>query len=253
MLGSIDWMNDLGLEWGENLLSELNDWQNACSPLVALGFKGRVRGLFVLEETIRPEAQIAIDECRRWNLDQAILTGDRLARATVLGQMLNLPIRSELLPDAKLCAIRETHERIGAVAMVGDGLNDAPALAAADIGIALGCGADVSRETAGICLMTADLRLVPWTYELSRRTVDTIRTNLAWSFGYNSLGVIAAATGQLHPAIAAVLMVVSSLMVLGNSLRLSVNVPSPRPRHNDDHVELVSTTVEGDSFVGVTP
>ena len=100
-------------------------------------------------------------------------------------------------------------------------MNDAPALAGADVGIALGCGADVSRDSSDLCLLSTDLRLVPWAYAFSRQTVSTIRTNLAWSFGYNSLGVVMAASGQLHPAVAAALMVISSVMVLGNSLRLA--------------------------------
>ena len=221
LLGSPSWMNDSGTVWGPQLTAVLNDAAHADCPFVAVASQGHVRGLFILEESLRPEASEAIAECRTRKLDQVVLTGDRAARAASFSQRLQLPVQAELLPEQKLAAIRAAHDQFGMVAMVGDGLNDAPALAAADIGIALGCGADVSRDSADICLLTTDLRLVPWIYDLSKRTVRTIRTNLAWSFAYNSIGVVVAASGQLHPALAAVLMVVSSLMVLGNSLRLS--------------------------------
>jgi P-type E1-E2 ATPase len=145
-----------------------------------------------------------------------------------LSHKLDLEVQAELLPEQKLEAIRQAHREYGVVAMIGDGLNDAPALAAADIGIALGCGADVSRESADICLLSSDLRLLPWLCQFSRRTVRAIRSNLIWSFAYNSIGVVLAASGQLHPALAAVLMVVSSLAVLGNSLKLSlIDAPDP--------------------------
>ncbi|WP_157605174.1 heavy metal translocating P-type ATPase [Schlesneria paludicola] len=221
LLGSPSLMNDSGLSWGPHLSTVLHAPVYIDCPVVAIGFRGAVRGLFILEETIRPETIEAIEECRNRSLDQSILTGDRAARAMSFSKKLNLPVEAELLPEDKLAAVRSAHDQYDLVAMVGDGLNDAPALAAADVGIALGCGADVSRDSADICLLTTDLRLVPWIYDLSRRTVRTIRTNLAWSFAYNSVGVIVAASGQLHPALAAILMVASSLMVLGNSLRLS--------------------------------
>ena len=225
LLGAIRWMNDCGLAWGPNLSRIMNDPATSDCPMTAIGYNGRVQGLFLLEETIRPEAFEALQDCQHLGLDQAVLTGDRAARAAGLAKIFGIPVSAELLPQDKLTAIRSAHEQFGSVAMVGDGLNDAPALAGSDIGIALGCGADVSRDSAGVCLLSSDLRLIPWTYEFSRRTVRTIRTNLAWSFGYNSIGVILAACGQLHPAVAAVLMVVSSLMVLGNSLRLSADGP----------------------------
>ena len=238
LLGSIRWMDDCGLAWAPNLSRVINDPITSDCPMTAIAYNGRVQGLFLLEETIRPEAFEALQDCQRLGLDQAVLTGDRAARAAGLAKSFGIPVAADLLPQDKLAAIRAAHEQFGSVAMVGDGLNDAPALAGSDIGIALGCGADVSRDSAGICLLSSDLRLIPWTYEFSRLTVSTIRTNLAWSFGYNSIGVILAACGQLHPAVAAVLMVVSSLMVLGNSLRLSAESPfAPRETFSNDHPE----------------
>ncbi|MBS0206095.1 MAG: cation-translocating P-type ATPase [Planctomycetes bacterium] len=251
-LGSVRWMDDCGLAWGTSLSAVLNEPQFATCPLTAIGFGGEVRGIFVLEETVRPEAIEALNGCQEMGLNQAVLTGDRIERAAVLAAALGLPVLAGLLPEDKLAAIRAAHQQFGRVAMVGDGLNDAPALAGADFGIALGCGADVSRDSADVCLLSSDLRLIPWAYAFSRCTVRTIRTNLAWSFGYNSLGVIVAASGQLHPAVAAALMVASSLMVLGNSLRLSTDGPYPYsdPGKKDSEARLQT---ESASKTGVAP
>ena len=168
-----------------------------------------------------------------------MLTGDSAQRAENIGRRLGVAVRGGLLPEDKLAAIRAaSHDRTG-VAMVGDGINDAPALAAADIGIALGCGADVSREAAEVCLLGNDLSRVPWAVELAHRTVGVIRQNLFWTFAYNTLGIGLAVTGRLNPIWASAAMMLSSFFVVGNSLRLgSMKLPE-----DDATVRLATPSV----------
>jgi P-type E1-E2 ATPase len=149
-----------------------------------------------------------------------MLTGDRASRAKALAESLGLRFRAELLPDDKLAIIEDL--RTGQpVVMVGDGINDAPALAAADVGIALGSGTDIARHSAQVCLLTSDLARLPWLIDLSRKTQRTIRWNLVWAFAYNVIGIGLAAAGWLHPVLAALAMGLSSLLVVANSLSLA--------------------------------
>jgi P-type E1-E2 ATPase len=173
-----------------------------------------------VQEDLRPEAAASISALRDVGLTAMMLTGDRQSRAAILAAQLNLEASAELLPEAKLAAI-ERLKCCGPVVMVGDGINDAPALAAADVGIALGSGTDISRHTASVCLLGNDLTKIAWLIELSRQTVRTIRWNLVWAFAYNIAGIGFAATGILHPVFAAIAMGASSLMVVTNSLRLA--------------------------------
>lgn len=195
--------------------------ENAERPLACIGWNGRVRGVFLYDEQLRPEAMGALAELRDLGCELQVLTGDRLVRGRRLQQTLGIPVQAELLPEDKVEALGELRRTVGATAMVGDGINDAPSLAAADVGIALGCGTDVARDSAEVCLLGNDLSRIPWAVRLAQRAVWAIRLNLLWAFGYNAVGVIYAACGQLNPVVAAILMTGSSLMVIGNSLRLA--------------------------------
>jgi heavy metal translocating P-type ATPase len=188
--------------------------------LCAIGWDGQVRSLFGFSEQIRAEAPSAIEELRSLGLNLAVLTGDHQSRAAALADQLRLPVHGDLLPDEKVAVVQQSRRQRRGVVMVGDGLNDAPALAAADVGVALGCGADLSRESADVCLLSNDLGRVAWAIVLARRTVRVVRQNLFWALVYNTLGIGLAVSGWLNPIWASAAMVASSLLVIGNSLRL---------------------------------
>ena len=190
-------------------------------PLTCIGWAGEIKGVFVFSDRLRPAARDALRRLREMGMEMAILTGDRTDRASPVGRELGVTVHAELLPQDKLMMIEAARQASGLVAMVGDGINDAPALAGADVGIAMGCGADVTREAADICLLGNDLRRLAWSIDLARRTVRTIRQNLFWACAYNSIGVGLAAAGWLNPILAAIAMVGSSVFVISNSLRLA--------------------------------
>jgi heavy metal translocating P-type ATPase len=155
-----------------------------------------------------------------------------------------LTIECDLKPEQKVIRLKEIRDRCGSVAMVGDGINDAPALAASDVGIAMGCGADVSRDSAQVCLLSNDLDRIPWAIHLARRTTAVIRQNLLWAFGYNFFGVILAAFGLLNPLVAAGLMIASSLLVISNSLRLMAESPDHRSASDSPAGEAILSKSE---------
>jgi Cu2+-exporting ATPase/Cu+-exporting ATPase len=187
--------------------------------IVHIGWNGAVVGLFGLREVIRPTSASVIAALQADGLSVSVLTGDSVASGNALGKSLGVSVRSQLLPPDKVDAIADVEDTIP-TAMVGDGLNDAPALARATVGIALGTGADVTRESADVSLIGTDLEQIPWIFGLARRVYNTIGWNLAWAFIYNVVGIGLAMAGLLHPILAAAAMVISSALVVGNSLRI---------------------------------
>lgn len=186
-------------------------------------------GALFVDDTIAEGASGAIESLRRLGLKVAMLTGDRIATAEAVARRVGIErVIADVLPDQKEQAIRDLRANGETVAMVGDGINDAPALASADVGIAIGCGADVAIESADIVLVRRDLASIPATIQLSRATLRTIRQNLAWAFVYN-IALIPLATGafvsvlgglRVPPTIAAAAMALSSVSVVSNSLLL---------------------------------
>ncbi|HET7730389.1 MAG TPA: heavy metal translocating P-type ATPase [Usitatibacter sp.] len=180
----------------------------------------RVLGLLAFGDTVKPDARALIDRLRRLGVRTVLLTGDNAGAARAVAAQLGIDdVRAEVLPEDKAAAVAGLR-REGVVAMVGDGINDAPALAAADVGIAMGSGTDVAMHTAGITLLRADLALVADALDVSRRTYAKIRQNLFWAFVYNVVGVPLAALGYLSPMVAGAAMALSSVSVVSNALLL---------------------------------
>jgi heavy metal translocating P-type ATPase len=237
-LGSRSWLLEQGLTWPSDAFAYFADSEMAETMV---GWDGLIRGQFLFREELRPGVAGVVGELRATGLQTLMLTGDRRPRAASLAADLELVVKAELLPEAKLDEIKRV-KRDGPVAMVGDGINDAPALAAADVGIALGSGTDISRHSAGVCLLGNDLSRLPWLIDLSRQTVSAIRWNLVWAFAYNIAGVGLAAAGWLHPVFAAVAMGASSLLVVTNSLRLA-GFPDSKPlEHPKDRAPIAVAT-----------
>ena len=182
---------------------------------------GRLAGVIAVADTLKPEAQQAISELKREGIEVVMLTGDNRRTAEAIGRALGIErVIAEVLPQDKASIVQELQKGGKAVAMVGDGVNDAPALATAQIGIAIGSGSDVAKETGGIILVRDDVRDVVAAIRLSRATMRKIKQNLFWAFVYNALGIPVAAFGLLNPIIAAAAMALSSLSVIVNSALL---------------------------------
>ncbi|MFZ5790108.1 MAG: heavy metal translocating P-type ATPase [Pseudomonadota bacterium] len=185
------------------------------------GADGKAIGIIAVADTLKPEAREAIAALRGERIEVVLLTGDNERTAQAIGRELGIDrVIAEVLPGDKAKMIKELQSRGKMVAMVGDGVNDAPALATADIGIAIGSGSDVAKETGGIILIKDDVREVVLAIRLSRATLRKIKQNLFWAFIYNTIGIPIAAFGFLSPIIAAAAMALSSLSVIANSALL---------------------------------
>jgi Cu+-exporting ATPase len=182
---------------------------------------GRLVGAIALADQPKAEAPAAVGRLQRDGLAVWMLTGDNERTAAAVARMLGITqVRSGILPAEKRAVVEEIQRQGSVVAMVGDGINDAPALAQADLGVAMSAGSDVAMESADVTLVGGDLRAVPRAIELGRRTIRIVRQNLFWAFIYNVLLIPLAVAGKLHPMLAAGAMAFSSVFVVMNSLRL---------------------------------
>ena len=188
---------------------------------VLVGWDGEARGLLVVSDTVKEGSGEAVARLRSLGLRPVLLTGDNEAAAGAVARQVGIDeVIADVLPAEKLEAIRRLQDEGRVVAMVGDGVNDAAALAQADLGLAMGTGTDAAIEASDITLVRGDLRLVADAIRLSRRTLATIKANLFWAFAYNVAALPLAAAGLLHPMLAGAAMAASSVFVVSNSLRL---------------------------------
>ncbi|MBP5072870.1 copper-translocating P-type ATPase [Pseudomonas chlororaphis] len=227
-LGNRRLLEESGLQAGD-LAASAQAWETegrTLSWLIEQQPQPRVLGLFAFGDTLKPGALQAVQQLGARHIGSHLLTGDNRGSAKVVAEALGITnVHAEVLPADKAATVAEL-KKTGVVAMVGDGINDAPALAAADIGIAMGGGTDVAMHAAGITLMRGDPRLVPAALEISRKTYAKIRQNLFWAFVYNLIGIPLAAFGLLNPVLAGAAMALSSVSVVSNALLLKTWKPN---------------------------
>jgi len=228
VIGTPRFVSERGQAIDATLQSRAGELAAQGRTVVVVASAGRGRGLIALADRARPEAEEAIRDLRRMGLSVVLLTGDQEASARAVAREVGIEtVRAGVPPDQKAETVARLQGEGGHVAMAGDGINDAPALARADLGIAMGTGTDVAIEAADVTLLRDDLRLVPGAIRLSRQTLRVIRQNLFWAFIFNTIGIPVAAgvlypfTGTLlNPMFASAAMALSSVLVVSNSLRL---------------------------------
>jgi cation-transporting P-type ATPase A/B/Cu+-exporting ATPase len=210
-----------GLAVPGDLADQCREWEAAGRTAVLVGWDGAARGALAVTDTVKPSAAAAVTRLRRLGLRTVLLTGDNEATARAVAAAAGIDeVIAGTLPAGKAAVIAGLRAQGHRVAMVGDGINDGPALAAANLGLALGSGTDVAICAADIILLRDDLEAVPDALRLARATFATIRGNLAWAFGYNTAALPLAALGFLNPVVASAAMTLSSVFVVANSLRL---------------------------------
>ena len=221
--GRTGWLQENVVSPVPGQLDALRSAEDSGATAIWVAVDGEAAGIIALRDTLKPGSQAAVARLKSLGLRPMLLTGDNAAVAAQVAAAVGIPagdVFAGVLPEGKVDAVRRLQAAGATVAMAGDGVNDAAALAQADLGIAMGSGTDVAIEAADLTVMGNDLGQVATAIELSRRTLATIKTNLFWAFFYNAVGIPVAALGLLNPMIAGVAMAASSVLVVANSLRL---------------------------------
>jgi Cu2+-exporting ATPase len=225
--GNSTFMRKLGWSLAPALGERARALEASGHSVIYVGWAGRVHAVLSLEDTPLSEARSTIKALRSLGLHITLLTGDLVLAARRVAAVVGIEdVQAGLSPEAKQAALEKYRQSYEVVAMVGDGLNDGPVLANADVGIAVGSATDLARETASLVLPPGGLWMLPWVIAVARKVRRTILTNLLWAFGYNFVALTLAALGLLQPVLAAAVMASSSVLLVVNSLRLS-RLPDP--------------------------
>ncbi|WP_433563166.1 heavy metal translocating P-type ATPase [Nocardia sp. CA-151230] len=221
VIGRVELLEDWSIALPESLADAKIRAERAGRTAIVVAWDGQARGVLVIADAVKPTSAQAISEMKALGLTPVLLTGDNAATARTVADQVGIEqVIAEVLPSDKLDVVKKLQDEGKVVAMVGDGVNDAAALAQADLGLAMGTGTDVAIQAADLTLVRDDLRAVPTSIKLSRATLRTIKGNLFWAFGYNVAAIPLAAAGLLNPMLAGAAMALSSVFVVSNSLRL---------------------------------
>jgi Cu+-exporting ATPase len=221
LVGREPLLAERAVELGAGLREAKERAESDGKTVVAVAWDGVARGILIVADTVKETSAEAVAGLRRLGLTPVLLTGDNAAVAHHIAAEVGIDtVIAEVLPADKLAVIARLQDQGKTVAMVGDGVNDAPALAHADLGIAMGTGTDAAIAASDLTLVGGDLRGAVDAIRLSRSTLGTIKSNLFWAFAYNTAAIPIAALGLLNPMLAGAAMALSSVFVVGNSLRL---------------------------------
>lgn len=205
----------------DSILGRMSELETEGKTAMLTAVDGQYAGLVAVADTIKETSRAAVARLKEMGIEVIMITGDNERTAQAIAKQVGIDhVRAEVLPEGKADEVKKLQQQGKKVAMVGDGINDAPALAVADIGMAIGTGTDVAMEAADVTLMKGDLNSIPDAIYMSRKTMSNIRQNLFWALGYNSLGIPVAAIGLLAPWVAGAAMALSSVSVVLNALRL---------------------------------
>jgi Cu+-exporting ATPase len=221
-LGSVRWLQESGVDLalGQAFIAE---WASQGATVVGLAVEKSLQGLFAVKDAVKPGAREVVQQLERQGLKIYLVTGDNLLTAESIAKQTGIKpenVFAQVRPEQKAEFVKKLQRQGQRVAFVGDGINDAPALEQADLGVAVSRASDVAREAADIILLKSEIEAVPESLGLARATLRTIHQNLFWAFFYNAIGVPLAALGFMSPILCAAAMGLSDLVVIGNALRL---------------------------------